>query len=377
MTRLRRRAPTEERGFTIVEIVVAMTVMAVGVFGTMNVFLSTLRTTSMGEARTRASALASQEVEAMRSAPYAQVGFATSQTGYRATFESKSTVVVSNPVFAPTTTPYTFDGQVFTITRDIVWAPFGTVTQAYKRVTAQIVWVDKIGTHSVRQDGGVYPGGLGPAGTTTTTVATTTTTAPVTPGTAGTVTAVKNPTNPTHQIDVSWTGGSPTPTYWEVQYSSNSGTTWVQATANQPGASFSYALSGLSSGTTYTVRVRGLLGRATSNWIQASAATDAPPPTCAVTSGSVSPSTVQKKSNGQLNTNLVVTVNTTGPCTGLKVRYPTDASPPTYTLAQSGATFTDTFDKNDTKTWSTGAKIIQILLSTGTQIGSISLTVTN
>jgi hypothetical protein len=305
------------------------------------------------------------------------VGFSTNQTGYRATFETKSTVVVATPVFAPATTPYTFDGQVFTITRDIVWVPFGSVTQAYKRVTAQISWTDKTGTHTIRQDGGVYPGGLGPAGTTTTTVATTTTTAPVTPGTAGTLTLVKNASNPTHQIDVSWTGGSPTPTYWEVQYSSNSGSTWVQATATQPGASFSYALTGLSSGTTYLVKVRGILGSQTSNWVQGSVATDAPPPVCTVTSGSVNPSTVQKKNNGQLNTSLAVTVNTTGPCSGLRVQYPTDTTPPTYTLAQSGATFTDTFDKNDTKTWSTGAKVISVLLSNGTQIGSISVTVTN
>jgi hypothetical protein len=356
--------------------VVAMTVMAVGVFATMNVFLATLRTTSMGEARTRASALAAQEVEAMRSAPWAQVGFTSTQTGYRATFEGKTTVVVATPVFAPTTTPYTFDGQVFTITRDIVWAPYGSIVQAYKRVTAQIAWVDKIGTHTVRQDGGVYPGGLGPAGTTTTTIATTTTTAPITPGTAGTVTAVKNASNPTHQIDVSWTGGTPTPTYWEVNYSSNSASTWVQATATQPGGSLTYALTGLSSGTAYLVRVRGLLGSQASNWVQASATTDAVA-TCTVTSASVSPSTVQKKNSGTLSTDLTVTVNTTGSCTGLQVKYPADTNPAAVSLTQSGSTWTNTLNKNTYSSWSTGAKVIKVLLTTGTQIGSISLTVTN
>jgi type IV pilus assembly protein PilV len=58
-------------GFTIVELVVALTVIAVGVFGAMQVFLGSLKTTPFAESRTRATALAGREVERMRAAPYA------------------------------------------------------------------------------------------------------------------------------------------------------------------------------------------------------------------------------------------------------------------------------------------------------------------
>lgn len=376
MSWLRQRARRGEAGFTIVEMVVAASVMAIGIFGTMTVFLGTLRTTSAGEARTRASALAAQEVEAMRSAPYAQVGFSSGQTGFRSTFEGKTTVIVASPVFSPTTTPYTFDGQVFTITRDIVWLSYGSVAQAYKQVTAQITWVDKSGTHVTRQDGGVYPGGLGPASATTST-STTSTTSPVTPGTAGTVTAAQNSSNPTSAINLSWTGGVPVPTYWEIQYSSNGGSSWVVVTTTQPGATLNYTVTGLSATTTYTLRIRGVIGSQTSNWASATATTATPPSSCLVTNSSVSPSTVQKKSNNTLAVDLTVTVNTNGFCSGLLVKYPADSNPAAVAMTQSGATFTHNLSKTAYTSWSTGAKIIKVTTAAGTQVAAISLTVTN
>jgi uncharacterized membrane protein len=189
------------------------------------------------------------------------------------------------------------------------------------------------------------------------------------------VTATQNSSNPTQSIDLSWTGGAPVPTYWEVQYSSDGGSNWIVATTNQPGTTFSYNVTGLSSSTTYTLRVRGVTGSRSSNWTSATASTAAAV-TCLVTNSTVNPSTVQKKPNGTLSTNLTVTVNTNGSCTGLTVKYPADSNPGAVTMTQTGTTFSHSLDKNLYSTWSTGAKVIKVLLPSGTQVGSISLTVT-
>jgi hypothetical protein len=46
-------------------------------------------------------------------------------------------------------------------------------------------------------------------------------------------------------------------------------------------------------------------------------------------------------------------------------------------MTQVGTTFTYNHDKNDTRTWSTGAKTIRILSAANDQLATISLVVTN
>src|SRR5437879_1080669 len=138
--RLHTSVSEHERGFTLVEVLVALMVLGVGIFGTSRVFLSSLATTSYAEARTRASGLATRETEAMRAIPYASLGFAAGSTG--TTYESLSTVFVAAPQTAPTGTPVVMDGVSFAITRAIVWVADGPNPQAFKRTTTIISWTD-------------------------------------------------------------------------------------------------------------------------------------------------------------------------------------------------------------------------------------------
>lgn len=365
-------------GFTIIELVVTLSVIVVGLVATMQVFLGSLATTAHSDSRTRATALASREVEGMRAAPYANVGFSAAAPGFVPTVtesgQTYSTVTVTAPASTPTAPAEVIAGVTFNIRRDIVWAPLGSATNAFKRVIATITWTDRAGPHTVRQDAGVYPGGLGVyggAGATTTTTA-----VPSTPSNPTGFTATLSATSPATAVDLAWSAGAVLPVYWELQYSANAGGTWVTVTSSQPVGNRTYALSGLSSSTAYLFRIRGINGTLSSQWVQTSAITQAAIVPCTILSASASPTTVHKKNNNALEEDLDVVVNTSGVCAGLKVELPASTAI-VATMTQVGTTFSYHHDKNDTRTWSTGAKTIRVLSSSNQQLATISLVVSN
>jgi Tfp pilus assembly protein PilV len=364
----------DERGFTLIDIVMGLTVLGVGIFATMQVYLGSLAAVSAADSRATAIAIATREVEEMRAAPYDEVGFSSSATGYVATVTEGSTVydtvVVSNPATTPQGTDETHSGIVFHTRRDILWMPTSYATHSWKRLVATITWTDKYGNHTVRQDAGVYPGGLGPVSAPTTT----STTAAPNPSAPTNLTATDNSSNPYDQIDLSWTAGGVAPSTWEINQSGDSGTTWVVLTTSLPVGTTTYSATGLSSGTTYQFRVRGVSGSTTSGWTTATASTQTPPPTCNIGAASVTPNPVKKKSNNTLNSNLVVTVNTSGTCTSLSVYFPVAPSTP-YSLTKSSTTYSYTLSKNAYSNWSTGNKTATVKDSTNSVVSTIGFLV--
>ena len=99
----------------------------------------------------------------------------------------------------------------------------------------------------------------------------------------------------------SWTAGSPgADASGRSTIRATAEATWNVATTNQPGATTTYALTALSPGTAYDLRVRGLTGALTSSWATTTATTQSAPSTCTVTSVAVSPTTSDRKGNGHL-----------------------------------------------------------------------------
>ena len=74
---------TDEGGFTIVEMVVALAILAMVMAPLAGVFWSSMRTAGAASHRTDGSSIASREIEGMRAVPYAQVGFYADQPGLR------------------------------------------------------------------------------------------------------------------------------------------------------------------------------------------------------------------------------------------------------------------------------------------------------
>lgn len=378
-----RRPVADESGFTIIELLVALTVLSIGIVGTASVFLSSLRVTAVAENRTRAVSIASREVEGMRAADYADVGFSALATGFRAGVTEAGnactppatgcfeTVVSSTPTSTPLAPTETVENIDFAIRRDIVWVGNAISSRAYKRLISRVTWTDNGGAHEIVHDAGFYPGGLGSVATSSTT---TSTTAAVAPGAPSNFTATLNSQTPSTAVDLTWQAGTPAASTWGIDASSNGGVTWGTLVTGLPGGNTSYNATALSSGTAYQFRIRGTTGSLSSTYASASATTAAASG-CTIGSASVSPATATKKNNNTLFQDLLVTVNTSGTCSGLKVKYPATGDPAAVALAQNGAVFTHTLDKN-TYFWTVGSKVIRILSSTGTELAQISLVIT-
>ena len=378
-----RRPGRNEAGFTLIELLVALTVLSVGVFGTATVFISSMRVSAVAKNRTRAVSVATREVEAMRSADYAAVGFSPLAVGFRAGVTEtgadcvpplagcRETVIVASPASTPIGTTSTIENISYTVRRDIVWVANALTSRAYKRLISRVTWTDGGGTHSMLHDAAVYPGGLGAVVTSSTT-----TTAPLllTPGQPPAFTAAPNLVTPSTSIDLAWVTGSPPATGWDIDYSSNGGSTWILLVRGQPAALTTFTASALSSSTAYQFRLRGANGTQYSPYATASATTAAAAG-CSVGSASVTPAIVRKKSANTLFDDLSVTVNSSGSCTGLTVKYPATGDPAAVTMTKSGSVFTHVLDKNAHQ-WTVGSKVIRVFSAAGAELAQISLVVT-
>jgi prepilin-type N-terminal cleavage/methylation domain-containing protein len=373
-------------GFTIIELVVAMGLLAIVVGSLGGVFWAALKTAGTATHRTDAASIASREIESMRAVPYDLVGFYGDETGYTSTFETFTTVKIADTTpagitpqiqperpdasaaisFAPDPDPANASAIVeggvdFTVTRNIVWVnaqdASTTYNQAYKRLTVNVAWTDTAGAHNARQDSLLYPGGQGKYGGPEGAVATTTspTTAPALP-VAPVLATPSVPADPAGEteIDLTWsqaTGGATT-TSFTVQYSTDSsfpvGNT--NAIANLPGSATSYSVTALASSTTYYFKVIAVSGTNQVASNSASATTlSTPVPTCSLGPLTVtgatslrSTGTILQRAASKMSENLNLGWSTTGTCAdtydvvGTSPSNTTDQGSP-YALVSNGS----------------------------------------
>ena len=102
-------ADPREAGFTIVEMVVALAILAMVMAPLARVYWSSIRTAGAASHRTDGSSIASREIESMHAVPYAQVGFYADQPGYVSTFEGLNTVSLGST--SPTSGPLAGDTE--------------------------------------------------------------------------------------------------------------------------------------------------------------------------------------------------------------------------------------------------------------------------
>jgi len=189
-------------------------------------------------------------------------------------------------------------------------------TNAYKRTSVIVGWADQSGSHTLREDSILYPGGIGKF--------TTSTTAP--PG--GPAPAVPVITGATvagpSEVDLTWSQpGGGTVTSYDIEYSIDP--TFVStfaAVSDVPSAARSQQVTGLSSSAYYYFRLVALGTGGTS----AASGTVGPEPTppasgpcninslvvTGVTSGRSTGTILQ--ASGAMSETLYLTVNTSGDC---------------------------------------------------------------
>ncbi len=272
-----------ETGFTIIELLVAVSLIVVVMVPITSVFWTGLKTSAASSHRTDAFAIATRESEALHALPYKLAGFYSDQAA--PAWKTNTTVVLGTcsttcttpfaPLILPagTTTPTPgHTGVTYTIARYIYWTDSQgvnnaltstTFPQAYKGTTVTVTWTDPAGTHAVQQDSIIYPGGqgvyAGPGGG----ASTTTTSAPVAaPGTPILVVALTQPSAlpplylNTSEIDLTITApqlGGPV-AYYTVQWSTDPLFPAPASSPQLPASSTSYAAQNLAPNTTWYFR---------------------------------------------------------------------------------------------------------------------------
>lgn len=290
----------QDDGFTFVELVVSMTVIALGIMGAMGVMGANFTVASTATARTRAVALATQKMEALRAEPFEDLAV--------------SGVAVTETVQVA--------GTRYTVETVTAWKGTGTVPEAYKQAIVAVSWVDPRGFHLVDQTSYFSEPGF------TAVVATSSCSgAPTSPQA---LEALPTPDAGATAIDVSWQPGAASPVpvaRWTIERSVDGFVTSQLVTEAVPGDTLAFRSTGLAPGTSYSFRVAATSPCGESSpWSgSVTATTDAATVTgCSLGAPNVSPAHVSLANNGKdapLRASPVVTISATGTCEGFSLRY--------------------------------------------------------
>jgi prepilin-type N-terminal cleavage/methylation domain-containing protein len=402
----------EDAGFTIIELVISMALLAIIAAPLASVFWAAIRTAGAASHRTDGASIASREIEAMRAVPYAQVGFYADQTNFGTATSDGSTRVslgstspatgktvpqmqlvtpdpnaASNyaPDPSPTNaTPIVLGGVKYSVMRDVVWVDAKdattTFSQAYKRLSVDVTWTDQAGSHKVHQDSLLYPGNLGAyVGAMGGSGSTTTTTAPVfapSQPVLAAITLLGNAQDET-QLALSWSqpSGGAAVTSYSIEYSTNPSFPPGNFTlvAGLASSITNYTVTSLAPNTTYYFEIVSYAGANPSTPSQWQSLTTAPlpGPVCTLgglnVAGATSLSTTGSilQNNGKMSENLTLSWSTTGPCldtyqaTGTDPTGAADPSSP-YTFSGSSGAYNTTVFSFGSKSWAIGLHTFRV-----------------
>lgn len=253
-------------GFTLIEVVVSLTLVALLMTGMAGMFYSAMRVAATANRRTEATSIATRELEAMRALPYPTLGFYTDQSPSDAGMGTNvilGTTAPGDVLLAPTGTAKP-GPTTFSINRHVVWADGKTpsnasLTSAYKRTRVTVSWSDPSGSHVVRQDSAVYPGSCGEHVAENSCGAAASPTVGTAPNQPTGVVSVTpgDPAVAPSAIDVAWTppAAGITPAGYIVEIALDPTGPWVP-TPQQAATATSVRVSPLASSTPYQFRVR-------------------------------------------------------------------------------------------------------------------------
>jgi prepilin-type N-terminal cleavage/methylation domain-containing protein len=366
-----------DEGFTLVELVVALLVLAVVMAAFAPAFYGMMRASAATDQRSVADGLAVQASEEIRAIPYYLVG-------YSASHGNPSFCGASHPVQADETSPMdslpttqTVQNISYTIEPCVYWVTASDGDQqAYKEATVTVLW----GTHSqysYNQYSALYPGGEAQYSTpgaknfTPTTLAGSATPPPApTANSATPYTSFQgDAVSPQTIMQVDWQPVTfSSNVLYQIEYWSGQGsarptppsTSPVTSGAPDGSGGLEAQVSNLTPGTWWNFDVIAISGAkfsGPSNVVtnQTAPATDS---SCTVTGINVTPNPPHVDSQGNpVNfTYLSVTVNATSTCTGVSVEYGVNNSQGTpqapltsVTLSYSSGTFSGQASQS---TWS-------------------------
>ncbi|MEO8694262.1 MAG: prepilin-type N-terminal cleavage/methylation domain-containing protein [Acidimicrobiales bacterium] len=154
-----RHNPSErERGFSIIEVVVALALISVGLLGTIEMMSRIGQTRSTSYRQVAATDLAASELATMKAVPSDELGFMAGANGLKSVFEGRTTVMVVTSPLRPSGPDVAGRDVTFTVERSVTWEPIAAVNepQGFKHLTVEIRWSDSLGPHHVRVDSARY-----------------------------------------------------------------------------------------------------------------------------------------------------------------------------------------------------------------------------
>ena len=265
---------SDDRGFTLVETLIAMLLLAIVMASLAPMFFGTFRATTTTNARSVATSLAVEASEQIRAYPYYEIGYyvadqpsACAGASSLAEVNLDSGQVTTEPLHSLATSS-TVNHVPYTIQRCVYWvdSTVAADTQAYKKAVVTVYWQGQGTTLSVSQTSSIYPGGQGtylygkndqiPNSSSVNCTG-------VGPGTPSGVNAVDDSTAPTNTIDVSWNASNPAADYYVVEYTTtNPGNSAIdQVTTNytvSPETTATYLQITVGAGTTYYIQVQAV-----------------------------------------------------------------------------------------------------------------------
>ena len=382
-----------DAGFTFVELVVALTILSVGIVGVIGVTNSSFKVASGASMRSKGVAVATREVEAMRAIPYNEIG-------------ADRNPVDGNPDCGEVATTPTWSclkkfttssgGTLFNVQRTILDTTDRNTTDnlpadKHKEVIVAVSWTDASGTHEVHQTSFIYPGGIGLANAVTAT-STPGNCEPNTPTglTASQVTDLVNGVATLQvetALDLRWsmsTTGGCEPSGYVIKYRKVGTTTFHEVT--RLATSREYRVPGLTAATTYEFQVfaMGPGGRLSSGYATATGTTGtASLNGCMIGTITVTPPGVPKKAAND-NSNLdmpgttkpVVRMPVNGTCTSYKIVYKKTVSgtPVSQGMAFADGAYTANIDTNGP--WDVSSRFVDIIeTATSKKVGTVLFTV--
>lgn len=327
-------ASVREQGFTLVELMVAMLLMAIVLATVGPALYGSLAATSSSKERSVATGLAVAANEQIRSLPYYDVAYQTLPS-----FCSTTNAVKVTTGSTPLDTMYssqsskTVGSETYQLERCVYWVDAtgnngtGTTdTGAYKQSVVTVTWSDRQGSHSITQYSDIYPGGEGPYTTTDNNFPPQT--APASSGTQPSPPINVTATTPSgsggnKSITVSWSkpATAPTPDSYIVEYNTSgvfTGANPLYATSPVR-TTTSWAASSLTPGTNYYFQVISIYQGTQSlpSSVVYSTTSGTPSSTCYVYGLVVNPTTAQINQYGYLQgTNaFTMSVNASSACT--------------------------------------------------------------
>ncbi|HVM09974.1 MAG TPA: fibronectin type III domain-containing protein [Acidimicrobiales bacterium] len=344
-----------DEGFTLVELVVALTILAVGIVGVIGVTNSGFRVASAATLKSKMVANATKEIEALRAIPYNEIA-----DGY-------------------IDQPRTDNGVTYQLQRAITTAPGN---DKHKVVTVAVIWTEAGRVNEVRQASYLYPGGVGlaTAGSTTTVVSNCTPDAPSSLTVAQVLsgTALQAATS----LDLSWTistTGCPVASY-VIQYKALTSSTWSEVT--RLATSREWRVTGLVASTTYQFQVLAKApgGKLSTPSPMVTASTAAMiGANCTIGTITVTPSAV-KKINGSPTGNIeaapVVAMPVNGTCASFDIVYKKILAGSTITAQMTVANGVNTATATAQGPWDVGSRFVDVVeRSSRTKVGSVLLVV--